>query len=78
MTRGSPSLSGSTTPKSVAQVKRASPDEGADATFLGGVKNYDEDTLLLLTNKNSTGEGHVYLWRWRADAWERCSEQILF
>ena len=48
---------------------RVSPDMGVDAMFLGGVKNYDEDTLLLLTNKNGTGAGNLWLWQWRKDVW---------
>ena len=48
---------------------RVSPDQGVDAMFLGGVKNYDEDTLLLLTNKNGTGAGNLWLWQWRKDVW---------
>ena len=36
-----------------------------------GLKNYDEDTLLLVSNQNYTGSGHAYLWRWRDDAYTK-------
>ena len=52
---------------------RVSPDMGVDAMFLGGVKNYDEDTLLLLTNKNGTGAGNLWLWQWRKDGGRKSS-----
>ena len=59
------------------QVAPACSVESEGQAHFAALKNYDEDTLLVISDQNYTGGGHAYLWRWRDDVYTRLAGHTL-
>ena len=60
------------------QVAPARSVEAEQMVHWCAMKNYDEDTLLLISSENHTAKGHAFRWNWRNDEYERLGGNNLF
>ena len=56
------------------ELRQVAPARSVDAkgvVHYCGFKNYDEDTLLVVSSENYTASGHAYKWNWKNDTYTR-------